>query len=289
MSTIQILRPGDEGSLEDFLRPRLDSSLFLLSNLSQAGIVDRGERFCGTYWASLDGGRIEGVIGHYWQGNLVLQTPAGLRRLLAAIEEAGKRPIRGLLGLADQVGRARELLGWGDDEVQFDDQEGLYALQLDDLVVPEDLLSGRVSGRRIERRDVELAVRWRAAYCLEALEAEDSPILREQCRGDVESSFGRGETWVLERDGEAVASTSFNARTDEMVQVGGVWTPPDLRGHGYGRSAVAVSLLDVREESVERAILFTGDDNVSAVRAYAALGFRRIDDFRIVLRRGSED
>ena len=289
MSTIQILQPGDEARLESFLQPHLDSSLFLLSNLCQVGLVDRGERFCGTYWAALAGGRIEGVIAHYWQGNLVLQAPAGLSRLLAAIEAAEARPILGLLGLAEQVGRARELLGWNDGEVQMDEEEGLYALQLDDLAVPGDLSSGRVSGRRLERRDIELATRWRVDYCLEALGAEDTPILREQCRGDIESSFDRGDTWMLERDGEAVSSTSFNARTDEMVQVGGVWTPPELRGRGYGRAAVAVSLLDARDESARRAILFTGDDNVPAIKAYAALGFRRIGDYRIVLRRGGED
>ena len=82
-----------------------------------------------------------------------------------------------------------------------------------------------------------------------------------------------------------MASTSFNAETREAVQVGGVWTPPDLRGRGYGRAVVAVSLLDARAEGVGRAVLFTGDSNVPAIRAYAALGFRRIDDYRIVLLR----
>ncbi len=36
---------------------------------------------------------------------------------------------------------------------------------------------------------------------------------------------------------------------------------------------------------VERAVLFTGADNVPAVKAYAALSFRRIGDYRIVLLR----
>ncbi len=41
----------------------------------------------------------------------------------------------------------------------------------------------------------------------------------------------------------------------------------------------------LRAEGVGAAVLFTGDDNVSAVRAYAALGFRRIGDYRVVLLR----
>ena len=286
---IRVLQTGDEEKLYRFLEPRLDSSLFLLSNLRRGGFADRGERDQGTYYASFSGGEIRAVIAHFWQGNLILQAPEDIEELVRTIVGAGARPIRGLLGLADQVSRARNALAWRDSDIQLDDQEGLYALALDDLVVPPDLAAGHLSGRRIERRDVDLAVEWRVAYCVEGLGAEDTPILRQQCRGDIESSFERGDTWVLEREGEPVASTSFNATTDEVVQVGGVWTPPELRGRGYGRAAVAVSLLDARHESVRRAILFTGDDNLPAVRAYLALGFQRIDDYRIVLRGESEE
>ncbi len=287
---IRILEPGDQGPLEDFLRPRIDSSLFLLSNSRRAGLADCGRRFEGTYYAALEGGQIAGVIAHYWLGNLVLQAPMHLEDLLAVISAAPVRPIRGLLGLADQVGRASELLGFEGAEIQFDEEEGLYALALDELIVPPELRSGRVRGRRIERRDLDRVIAWRVAYSLEALGAVETAELREQCRQEISSSFERGDTWVLEdltlKDGgELVASTSFNATTDEAVQVGGVWTPPGLRGRGYGRAAVAVSLLDARAESTRRAILFTGDDNVPAVRAYAALGFRRIGDHRVVLLR----
>ena len=82
---------------------------------------------------------------------------------------------------------------------------------------------------------------------------------------------------------EIVACTGFNANLTEAVQVGGVWTPPELRGRGYGRCVVAQSLLDVRAEGVEKGILFTGDQNVPAVKAYAALGFKRIGDYRLLL------
>ena len=69
----------------------------------------------------------------------------------------------------------------------------------------------------------------------------------------------------------------------EAVQVGGVWTPPELRGRGHGRSVVAASLLDARSETAEKALLFTGKDNIPAQKAYTALGFRQIGDYRILL------
>ncbi len=290
---IQILRPGEEARLETFLYPRLDSSMILLSNLRQAGLVDRGEPFQGIYYAACSSAadEIVGVVAHYWQGNLVLQAPERLEEILETIAASPKRPIQGLLGLSEQVGRAIQFLGWTEADIQLDEEEGLYALPMAELTVPERLSAGRLRGRRAESRDLDRISAWRLAYCLEALGAEETPELRDQCRTDMESSIERGDTWVLEdleeEGDELVASTSFNATTREAVQVGGVWTPPESRGRGYGRAAVAASLLDARDEGVERAILFTGDDNVPAIRAYAALGFQRIGDHRVVLKSGS--
>ena len=217
-------------------------------------------------------------------GNLVLQAPDHVEALLAAILATPVRPVCGLLGLSDQIGRALEVLDWSDAQIQLDEKEGLYALPLAELVVPEELRDGRICGRRIDRRDLDRASAWRVDYCVEALGAEETPELRDESRADMAASLERGDTWVLEDGSELVAMTSFNATTREAVQVGGVWTPPELRGRGYGRAAVAASLLDARAEGVERSILFTGDDNVPAVKAYAALGFQRIGDYRIVLR-----
>ena len=44
----------------------------------------------------------------------------------------------------------------------------------------------------------------------------------------------------------ADACSAVNAATEEAVQVGSVWTPPEQRSQGYGSSVVAASLLDTR-------------------------------------------
>jgi predicted GNAT family acetyltransferase len=95
----------------------------------------------------------------------------------------------------------------------------------------------------------------------------------------------RGWTWVLEDRGQPVATSSFNTAIAEAVQIGGVWTPPDLRRRGYGRAVVAVSLEDARAEGATTAILFTGVENIPAQKAYQALGFRQIGDYRLLLLR----
>jgi predicted GNAT family acetyltransferase len=64
---------------------------------------------------------------------------------------------------------------------------------------------------------------------------------------------------------------------------GGVYTPPKLRGRGYGRAVVAGSLCDARKQGSRRSVLFTRGTNVAAQRAYRALGYEVLGDFALVL------
>jgi predicted GNAT family acetyltransferase len=48
---------------------------------------------------------------------------------------------------------------------------------------------------------------------------------------------------------------------------------------------VAAALLSARKQGTQKGILFTGKRNFAARKAYAALGFRRIGDYRILLLR----
>jgi predicted GNAT family acetyltransferase len=87
----------------------------------------------------------------------------------------------------------------------------------------------------------------------------------------------RREAFALEVDGLPVSVCTHNARVSGTGQIGGVWTPPELRGRGYARRVVAGSLREAERDGVTRAILFT--DNVVARRSYEALGFQRIVEY----------
>jgi predicted GNAT family acetyltransferase len=198
-----------------------------------------------------------------------------------------------MLGPAGQVAAVRQALEAAHgaalelDEilVQMDEVENLYSLDLAELRVPEGLRAGRWQARRIEARDLELIVAWRVAFGLESLGEVDSPDLWERYRATVERAFEEGCIWLLEDGGRPMSTSGFNAAIAEAVQIGGVYTPPELRSRGYGRAVVAASLLDARAEGVSKAILFTGVDNVAAQKAYLGLGFQHIGDYRILLLR----
>jgi predicted GNAT family acetyltransferase len=284
-SLIRILQPGNEALLQAFLLPRVASSMFLLGNMRQAGLRDSGQAYEGSYAALFEAGRVVGVVAHYWNGNVVFQAPRSVNPLWRAAVGASHRPVSGLIGPAAQVAVAKEALQVPDSGIQLDEREKLYSLDLDELLVPGELSSGQVVGRRIRAEDLDWLSAWRAAYNVEATGATDGPELRERSRDSLQRSLQEGRTWVLERDGQAVACSSFNTAIAEAVQVGGVWTPPQFRRRGYGRCVVAASLLDARAEGAQTAILFTGQENIAAQKAYTALGFRHIGDYRILLLR----
>ncbi len=285
MIEIKILKLGDETQLEAFLLPRIDSSMFLLGNMRMAGLEDNGRHLQGTYAAAFEQGEIIGVVAHYWNGNLILQAPLELvGRLAETAVSASNRPVKGFLGSQSQVETVVSHLQIKSTAIQLDDLEKLYSLPLKNLRVPPKLAAGQLHGRRTQPEELELVAHWRLGYAIEAMGETDSPELRERLRESIKKYQKLGRLWILEDKGQPVAMTAFNATSKEAVQVGGVWTPPKFRSKGYGRCAVAASLLDARDEGgVETAVLFTDENNIPAQKAYEALGFRHIGDYRILL------
>jgi hypothetical protein len=218
---IRTLQPGDEAALEAFLLPRIASSMFLIGNMRASGLRDTGETYSGTYAAAFGGPGIISVAAHYWNGILVLQAPVHLEAVWRAVVTASRRPIAGLIGPNDQVSAVRQALGVDASAIQLDELEKLYSLQLADLLVPAILSSGQVSGRRIRPDDVDLLTDWRLAYAIETQGEKDSPELWQRSRASIERSSKEGHGWVLERDGDPVAFSSFNATIREAPMSGG--------------------------------------------------------------------
>ncbi|HKW53366.1 MAG TPA: GNAT family N-acetyltransferase [Stellaceae bacterium] len=280
--SLRILARGDEAALDSFLAAHADSSMFLRSNLRSAGIVYRGAPLEAVYVACFRHGRLAGVAAHCWNGIVLIQAGAEIDALMAALVDASERPVTGIVGPLAQVRAARSALGMSEVACQIDSTEELYALALDELAVPPALRDGKVRCRRPERAETPLLAEWRYAYSVEALNSQPGVALRRRCEKEVELLPLDWQFMLVDGD-EAVAYSAFNAALPEAVQIGGVWTPPERRGRGYGRSIVAGSLLAARDGGARRAVLFTGEHNVAAKRAYAALGFRRVGDWAIVL------
>jgi len=278
---VRTLKPGDEAQVEALLAAHADSSLFLRRNLLE-GFVDRARRYHGTWAAAFEAGRVVAVAQHSRFGTMLFQAPAHVADVTRAAARASERPVSGFVGPWSQALSARAALGLDGAPMRMQSHEGLYALSLDALVVPAPLARGAWRCRRAGADELDLLAGWRAGYRVETNAEVESSALRLSSREDVEAGLAEGAAWVLEADGTPVAYQQFNAMLPDVVQVGGVWTPPPLRGRGYARAVVAGALLAARADGVRRGVLFTGENNVPAQRAYAALGFRRVGDWALI-------
>lgn len=283
MAEVRLLRPGDEAALDAFLAGHADTSMFLRANARSAGLVDEGKPLQATYAASIEGGSIAGVAAHCWNGMVLVQAPAHAPDVARAAVRHSGRAITGFSGPWSQVVAARTALGLAAAPATKDSRDELYALELHRLVVPPPLANGAVRCRHPQAEDLELLVEWRARFSVEALGAADGPDLRRASRADVLLQHERGTDWVLCDHGTPVAYAVFNAMLPDIVQIGGVWTPPEFRGRGYARSVVAGSLLAARKQGVRRAVLFADPSNAAARAAYLAIGFAIVGDYGLVL------
>lgn len=283
--TIRRLIRGDEEALDAFLQQHADSSLFLRSNLRAGGIVDEGRPLQASYVAQIEDGRVRGVVAHAWNGNLIFQTPEldWAPELAREAVRASRRPIKGLIGCWAQVSAARAGLGLNGASAFMCSREALLSLPLSSLQVPDPLRRGQWLCRLPIPPEMDLLAVWRRDFQVDTIGEPPFEGMVAECRRSLERHLGEESLFVLV-DGQTLASTcTFNARLPDCVQIGGVWTPPELRNRGYARAVVAGALELARDHGVQRAVLFTHEDNRSALKAYRSLGFQSCGDYGLIL------
>ncbi|CCD07309.1 GNAT family N-acetyltransferase [Legionella pneumophila] len=283
MINIRKLRLGDESTLETFLKSHADESMFLRSNLYHSGLSYHDKPFHGDYFASFDNTKkISGVLAHYWNGNVIVQCPDFnvLTALVGTFQKTATREIAGILGEDQQVDVVMKQFQLEHVDYAVNYPDGLYALNLQNLAMPDN--QDRYQLKVAKDCDKCLLYEWLRAYQIEALGAEEgSSILKEQVESEVKNTLEGNDRWVLEENGVPVSLCGFNARLPDIVQIGPVWTPVTLRGRGYARTVVALSLSAAQKSGVSRAVLFT--NNQAAVRAYQAIGFNKVGNYRLAI------
>jgi RimJ/RimL family protein N-acetyltransferase len=268
--------PQDRDLVEALLLPQLEGAMFPLSNLRAHGLRAGGyasdHPHASRFW--IVGGR--GVIALTRGGMLqtVLDPDCDLTPLSGVL--AG-RTVEGAVGPALAIRPVLRALRLQDRPARLDADEPGFALDLADLRRPDPAGAILVPAASVPR---DLLVAWRAAATVETQGMPEAEAEGRAAR-DIDGWLERDSHRVLLHHGRPVALTGFNARLPEIVQIGGVYTPPALRNRGFARTAVALHLAEAREEGCTRAVLFAVSP--AAARAYRALGFRPTADFTLVL------
>jgi len=283
---ISLLKSQDTKVLEEYLNPHKAECMFICSNLKAAGIDYKGADFEGEYFGYLDKHdthlkRLLGVIVHYWNGNVMMHAEGHdvLEKLILHLKKNISRPVAGILGpniQAEHVIKKLELSGC---HFGINSNEGLYEINLEalnELIMPSNM-------RVVSAQDVtkNILIEWMKSYDIEALGALDNEALEKQVQEKWNLRLQKNDSWVLLLDETPVALSAFNARLADMVQVGPVWTPLEYRNQGFARLLLAYTLQQEKLKGTKQAILFT--DNPAAIKAYLAIGFKKIGNYRLAL------
>lgn len=261
----------DVPALAGFFSQHLESSMFLLGNLEAFGLDGTSDHAC-RYWV-WDTPE-QGVFARSQAGMVMMQAPdRSLADLRAAGDLIAGHTVSGVIGDAAQVARFVQAVDWPKTFMMDVDEPG-YTLDLADLVVPPSAAEADL--RPLAALDTALAENWRHGYVIE-LGMVAPHLARAQAVRDIAHYRARDTHRVLFIEDRPVAMTGFNSIAGDAVQIGGVWTPPELRGNGYARAAVALHLAEARATGTCQSVLFAASP--IAARAYEAIGFRRCFDF----------
>jgi len=140
--------------------------------------------------------------------------------------------------------------------------------------------------------------RWTTARVVPALEGDLEEIAEnsaEQHREDLKedraaidpegfrrrhaSELRQRHWWVLKERGRIVFQVHVGPESAHVVQLGGVFTPPDLRGHGHATSGMT-SIVGQLLERLPAVSLFCDEANLPARRVYERVGFNTVFHYR---------
>ncbi|WP_232665448.1 GNAT family N-acetyltransferase [Pseudonocardia sp. TRM90224] len=149
----------------------------------------------------------------------------------------------------------------------------LRLFKLGTLVAPTGI---RGAARLGTEADLDVLGAWRAEFDAEASHrTPDTVSSRERAR----SALRLGSAEVLwEVDGLPVSLASARRPVAGMSRVGPVYTPPELRGHGYAAAATAAASQWALDAGAERVVLFTDLANPTTNRLYPRLGYQPVYD-----------
>ena len=262
-----------------FLERSPEASLFLLSNIRAFGARLGESVYSGNFKGFEIDGALCGVSCLTRGGSLLAQTDgrADLAGEIVRVSRGEGMPIRGVLA-SWEVSKAiwDVLLADGSVRQTVASKEIMYRLTLGEARGLQ--ASARLEARMLAPDDYEQWASLSAAFLSEVgLPAVGNP---DQRKASFVRSAGIGHWWGGFDGPTMVSIIGIIALHETIAQIGGVFTPPGLRRHGYSRAVLSRVIRDARVlHHLERIFLFTGEENIPARTLYESVGFERFGHF----------
>lgn len=273
MSVFERATPDDLPALRACLEPVAEKAMFPLANLANHGL-DGDDPRAPRMWVLRKGGQVTDVLSVTKAGMLMPYLPS--EDYGAAAAALPDLPFVGIVGPAEYAAGLKSALGLQFAETILDDDETHFLLDLENLICPEG--PGEIEIAAARHRGTLIA--WMCDYQRNILNTPENQVLDLATSG-VDHHIATGQRVVLMEGDDMRATTAFNAALPDIVQIGGVYTPPENRGKGLARRAVGLQLKMARDGGAKKATLFAVDP--SAIAAYEAVGFRPIGRWTLCL------
>ena len=280
--TVRVLREDNREALAAFLNDRPDTHLFLRANLAKGRLEDDGKRHDGTWVGTVrDDGTVTSIAALFWNGACLLQTPAHIDEILDMLAAAAPRPLTEMCGPTGQIERALLHGLVRDRSLKSRHDASVMTLALTQLRVPPALETKSVDARPPMGEELALLGEWHAAFNDEVFGDPRSPESDLRARQWIRAMHDERRDTVATVEDKPVSYCAITNSLDDEINIGAVYTPPDLRGHGYAQCAVASALRDAARDGVQRAGLTALKDNPASIRTYTAIGFTPAFDWTI--------
>lgn len=239
-------------------------------------LVDAPDAYREAYlWTVRDGKTVVAVALMTPPFNVVVARPVTDEALRFAArmlhDRSTKLPgVTGGIPEVDVFADAWQGLAGGDKRLRM--SQGIYAAQ---IVKPPAGVGGEAS--RARDADRELIVEWLLAFQQEALADEGPGIDVEQVvERRLASSTAGFVVWV--DNGEPVSLCGYGGRTPHGIRIGPVYTPPDLRGRGYGSAVTAHATKEQLDGGCDYCFLYTDLTNPTSNKIYMNIGYEFVCD-----------
>ncbi|MEM9583266.1 MAG: GNAT family N-acetyltransferase [Pseudomonadota bacterium] len=276
--TVARVTDSDLAECLAFIERYAPVAMFPLTNFKDHGLASAENTAprAMQFYALKEQGKILAVLAQSNEGGLfpVFATVPPERYI--AFLPAIQRPVIGMLGSQEQVRAFLDVLDIKAPR-KLDVDEPQLKLELDQLSPPKD---PSLCLSPITQELTDIATEWRAEFNITLLN-EPPEQARSTSKREIETYIARDSHRVLLSDGQPVAMTGFNARYEDHVQIGAVFTPPKLRGRGYAGAAVALHLTEARAQGVTTAVLSAASSAAASV--YRRIGFKDCGRYAIVL------
>jgi len=262
----QRLHEGHYAELHQFLAAEPGCTVFLTSNLERFGLDDPYIHFWGTF----QNHRLVTVLMMVGQRAGIYTSD--LSTLPPILDIARHQRLNFIMGPREIIRSALQYL-W---QLSVTRSEAHFFAQLEaerfQACLPE--LDSQATIRKATPDDIQaLTTLYTGASGFELASVE-------QVRQSMIERVYALRTYVAEAKGRLVAGASTSAESHNSAMIGGVWTLPVERDHGYSTAVVAALCAELLAEG-RCPYLFYLEENAPAAHVYKKIGFQNIGHWTV--------